>query len=129
MDGPAFVVRDNRVHWRGWKFGLPTEHHSLITGFDAPHRVGGKMVAFFQDSQERGRFAAFRHDHCFTQVDGSSETTLEDHISFALPWFLGGVLAERWLLGPHIRRLALRRFALLKRIAESDEWRRYLAAS
>ena len=31
------IVAQSRVHWRGWKFGLPTHHHTLITGYTAPH--------------------------------------------------------------------------------------------
>jgi hypothetical protein len=31
------VSAGSRVHWRGWKFGLPTEHHTLLTGFVPPH--------------------------------------------------------------------------------------------
>ena len=57
------INANSRVVWRGWKFGLPTEHHTLITAFEPPHSdVNGKTVAYFEDSQERGRFASFRHD-------------------------------------------------------------------
>ena len=122
------VVADSRVHWRGWKFGLPTDHHTLITGFEVPHIDGDARKAFFQDSQEQGRFAHFHHDHFFTQMEDSDVTTLEDHVHFALPWYFGGALAERLLLAPHIRRLARKRFALLKRIAESNAWRQYIDA-
>src|SRR5579883_970251 len=66
--GPVFM--GSRVQWRGWLFGLPHTHHTLITAFDPPH--------FFRDSQERGRFASFHHDHRFTSIEGG--TLLEDEV-------------------------------------------------
>ena len=128
VDGPAHIVAGSRVHWQGWKFGLPTHHHTLITGFAEPHTDGGYRKAFFQDSQEQGRFAQFHHDHFFIQPAGSQQTTLEDRVYFALPLLFGGAVAERVILGPHIRRLARQRFALIKRLAESPaDWQPYVA--
>jgi hypothetical protein len=45
-----------------------------------------------------------------------------------MPFGLAGELVGRAILIPHIRGLLRRRFALLKRIAESpsEEWRSYL---
>lgn len=129
IEGPATVVANSRVHWRGRKFGLTTSHHTLITGFTAPHTdPDGTRRAFFQDSQESGRFAAFQHDHFFSQKQGTDSTLLEDRIQFELPLHLGGTVSEQLLLAPHIHHLALMRFALLKRVAESEEWRTYLTA-
>jgi ligand-binding SRPBCC domain-containing protein len=127
------VGAGSRVHWYGWKFGLPTHHHTLITGYAAPHAaVGlelgaefeGQAVAWFQDSQAQGRFAFFRHDHFFREGrDGS--TRLDDEVRFRLPFgVLGGVAAE--LLAPHIRRLARQRFGMLKELAEGNGWRRWV---
>lgn len=107
------VTAGSRVRWRGWLFGLPHEHHTLITAFDAPH--------FFEDSQERGRFAKFRHEHRFREVDGG--TLMEDAVHFALPWWLGGALVAKWVMAPHIQRLLRARMTLLKKLAESDsDW-------
>ena len=45
------ISAHSRVVWRGWKFGLPTSHHTLITAFAAPERQPtGEVTAFFQDS-------------------------------------------------------------------------------
>src|SRR4051812_11045255 len=71
------ITANSRVVWRGWKFGLPTRHHTLITQFQAPstyelpqrNSTSGAPVRFkaasFTDSQERGRFASFQHQHNF----------------------------------------------------------------
>jgi hypothetical protein len=40
-----------------------------------------------------------------------------------------GWLVERLALGPYLRRLLVERAAVIRRVAESDEWRRYLPAA
>ncbi|MFC6645989.1 hypothetical protein ACFQBQ_10435 [Granulicella cerasi] len=127
VDAPESIVANSRVHWRGWKFGMPTEHHTLITGYKAPHPSGDWMKAFFQDSQAQGRFAHFHHDHFFTQHKREASTVLEDRVHFSLAWWMGSKLAERFLLAPYIRRLLWTRFALLKQLAEGEGWREYIA--
>ncbi len=137
----GYVRGGSRVVWRGWKFGLPTAHHTLITGYAAPHGAAaagelhaegaGQRVAWFQDSQERGRFAFFQHDHWMrerTGADGQVETVLEDLVQFRLPLGPLGRLAARWLMAPYVRRLVLRRFASLAGLAEGEGWRRWVEA-
>jgi ligand-binding SRPBCC domain-containing protein len=129
------VEANSRVVWRGWKFGLPTEHHTLITQFAAPHpgHIGdpaaefdGQSVAWFEDSQERGRFATFHHMHLFRQY--RQDVRLEDCVHFSLPFGPLGSIAGRWLVAPYVRRLMRARFDLLKRLAEGDGWQGYIAA-
>src|SRR5665213_2131581 len=72
----GYITGNSRVVWRGWKFGLPIEHHTLITAFEPPRsgyigdlaaEFDGQSVAWFEDSQESGRFDTFRHLHLFRQ--------------------------------------------------------------
>lgn len=128
----GFVEGGSRVVWRGWKFGLPTEHHTLITGYAAPHReADGALTAWFQDSQEKGRFAFFQHDHHFRlTLDPATQqpvTTLHDEVRFTLPFGFIGELAAKFLLAPHIERLCAKRFARIKSLCEGDGWREWLA--
>jgi ligand-binding SRPBCC domain-containing protein len=114
----GFVAAGDKVLWRGWKFGLPQMHHSLIDAFDPP--------LFFRDRMIAGRFATFQHEHRFiAQHDGG--VLLRDEIRFSLRWGVLGVGACRLLLLPHVRRLLHTRLARIKRLAESEEWRRYLS--
>ena len=135
------IVAESRVHWRGWKFGLPTHHHTLITGYAEPHAAHmpelhaefeGQPVAWFQDSQAKGRFAFFRHDHFFREsvLPGTQErvTTLYDEVRFRLPFGVLGAGAARVLLAPHIHALCHKRFARLKGLAEGDGWREWVDA-
>lgn len=128
------VQAGSRVVWKGWKFGLPAEHHTLITKFAAPHAgtVGdeatefdGQPVAWFEDSQEKGRFATFRHIHLFRQR--ADVVQLEDTVWFSLPFGPLGALAGRAIVAPHVRKLVRQRFGLLKGLAEGEGWREYIA--
>ena len=112
----GLVSAGDRIHWSGWQLGLPQRHVSLISAFE-PNR-------FFQDRMISGRFKSFQHDHELTEIGG--QVLLKDTIRFSLPFGFAGKLVGKYIMVPHIRGLLHRRFHLLKRIAESDEWHTYL---
>jgi ligand-binding SRPBCC domain-containing protein len=111
------IVEGDRIVWAGWKFGLPQMHESLITRYERP--------AFFQDTMARGRFKRFQHDHQLTEIDG--HTLLNDKLRFSLPLGWPGKMVARHVVVPHLCRLLRQRMLLLKKVAEGDEWQRYLA--
>ncbi|HWB33345.1 MAG TPA: hypothetical protein VG714_09245 [Acidobacteriaceae bacterium] len=113
----GLVQAGDLVRWEGWKFGLPQHHVSLISAYEP--------CSFFEDRMAAGRFRTFAHGHEFEEVEGG--TRLVDTVRFSLPLGVAGWVAGRVPMTPHIRGLMRRRFALLKRIAESEEWRRYIA--
>lgn len=113
----GLVVGGDTVRWEGWKLGLPQFHESLIEAFE-PYR-------FFRDRMIEGRFAHFEHDHNFAEKEDGS-VLLRDELRFVMPLGRLGALIGRLVLVPHIRGLMKRRFALLKRIAEGEEWQQYL---
>jgi ligand-binding SRPBCC domain-containing protein len=113
----GMILAGDQLVWRGWKFGLPQMHETLITGFEEPR--------FFQDTMGRGRFAAFQHDHHFMDTQGG--TLLEDELRFSMPLGWVGDVVGRVVMIPHIKGLLKRRFALLKRLAEGERWREYVA--
>jgi hypothetical protein len=43
-----------------------------------------------------------------------------------MPFGFAGRLVGKHVMVPHIRGLMARRFSLLKRIAESEEWKKYI---
>lgn len=112
----GLVEMGDRVLWRGWKFGLPVSHETLITAYERPY--------FFQDTMASGQFRHFHHDHRLEEVGG--RTLLVDAVKFSLPFGPLGRLVGRWIVVPHVLGLLRRRYELLKRIAESDEWQRYV---
>ncbi len=128
------IQAGSRVVWRGWKFGLPTAHHTLITRFETPHaNVLSEShptlrKAFFQDTQEKGRFAEFHHDHFFRE-EAEGGTILTDEVYFRLPFGLLGELIAARLMAPYIRKLTRRRFAVLKELAEGEGWRSWISTA
>ncbi len=112
----AIVDRD-RVVWRGWKFGFPAFHETLITGYSRP--------SFFQDTMARGYFKHFQHDHHFDFIGG--RTCMRDVVRCTFPLGTVGHPFGRMVVVPHIQELLRSRHLLLKRLAEGDGWREYIA--
>jgi len=112
------VVDGDTVCWRGWKWGLPHTHESSIEAYDPPR--------FFRDRMIAGRFAAFEHDHRLSR-QGDGKVLLQDEVRFSMRWGAAGLMVGRALVLPHIRMLMRERFALIKRLAEGEEWQRYAA--
>lgn len=93
------------VTWRARHFGIWFTMTSRITALHRPTR--------FVDEQVRGPFRSFRHEHRFDAVAGV--TTMTDTIDLSSPVF--GILAERVVLVPYLRRLIrLRNAHLLDRL-------------
>jgi ligand-binding SRPBCC domain-containing protein len=116
----GFIQNGDTILWRGWKFGLPQYHESIIEALE-PNR-------FFRDRMLRGRFALFEHDHYF-EPQPASATLLRDEIRFSMPWGTAGRAAGKRILLPYTRDVLHRRFQMLKQIAESPEWLHYLPGS
>ena len=97
------------VTWRTRHFGLWWSLTSRITAVEAPVR--------FEDVQERGPFAWFRHEHRFEAVGGV--TRMNDHWEHRSPLGPLGRLVDRLVLGRYMRSLLVIRNEALKRAAET----------
>jgi ligand-binding SRPBCC domain-containing protein len=67
------------------------------------------------------------HDHFFQPGEGG--TLMIDRFEFGAPLGLLGQIAERLFLTAYMRRFILKRNAVLKQTAESDDWKKYLIES
>jgi len=105
-----------QVRWRGRHFGVIVHHTSEITAYQSP--------TYFQDSMVRGLFKTFRHDHYFERI--GERTRMRDALEFVAPLGILGIVAERLTLESHLRDLLRSRNATIRRVAESDEWRKFL---
>ena len=107
------------VVWEARHFGIRQRLTSRITAFDRPRH--------FRDSMVAGAFARFDHDHWF-EANAAGHTVMRDAFEYDAP--LGGLgrIAEWGFLTRYMRRLLTKRNEVVKRVAESDEWERYLAA-
>lgn len=115
----GLITNGDQLVWRGWKFGMPAMHETLITRYE-PYR-------FFQDTMGRGRFKTFQHDHQFDEVDG--HTLMIDVVRFSMPLGPLGKAFGKQVVVPHVLSMMLKRFNLLKRIAEGADWERYLVST
>jgi ligand-binding SRPBCC domain-containing protein len=95
----------------GHRFGL-LRHTSRIDVL--------RPYSYFRDVMVAGAFRHFVHEHHFaTMNDG---TRIRDEIRFSSWWGpLGRILARR-----RLKAFLMERSAVIKRVAESEQWRRYL---
>jgi len=112
----GFIGRGERVTWRGRHFGIMLHHTSEITAYEAP--------AFFEDVMVSGVFRSFRHRHSFSAE--ANGTVMEDRLDFAAPVQLLGRVMEALVLKRYLSGFLRERNAFIKRVAESEEWRKYL---
>jgi hypothetical protein len=66
-----------------------------------------------------GQFKRYEHDHHFAKMDDG--TRLRDEVTFSMGWGLGRIGARKRLAAS-----LKQRNAIIKRVAESEEWRKYL---
>ena len=71
-----------------------------------------------------GAFRHFEHDHHFAPMDDG--TRMRDEVRFSAPWGLLGRMTTKMFVRKHLVELLVERNAMIKRVAESEEWRRYL---
>ncbi|PZR72878.1 MAG: cell division protein [Chthoniobacterales bacterium] len=107
----------DEVTWGARHFGFWQHLTSRITIYDRP--------IHFRDSMVRGIFRRFDHDHFFAPRSGV--TFMRDVLDYKSPWGVLGRVADRLAVTRHLERLLLRRNAVIKTAAETDQWKRFLS--
>ena len=114
----GLIEMGQTVVWRARHFWVWQTLTSRMTAFDHP--------AFFEDIMLRGAFNSMRHEHFFRSLpEGGTE--MKDVLFFSAPLPVLGRLAEVLVLRRYMQNLMHERNVVLKQVAESDEWRKYLA--
>lgn len=106
----------DEVTWRARHFGIWQNLTSRMTIFDRPRH--------FRDSMVRGAFSRFDHDHFFTTQ--GEYTEMRDVFDFASPLGPLGRIADGLVLTRYMTRFLAERNGVIKRVAESDDWRAYV---
>lgn len=109
---------NDEVTWRARHLGVRQNLTSRITAYDRP--------TYFRDSMVRGAFARFDHDHWFDAAEGG--TLMRERFDYAAPLGILGRIAERAFLTEYMRRFLTERMEVIRHVAQSDEWRRFLPA-
>jgi ligand-binding SRPBCC domain-containing protein len=111
----GLIGEGQTVTWQGRHFGL-RRYTSRIDVW--------RPFSYFRDVMVQGPFERFEHEHFFaTMNDG---TRMRDEIRFTTRWGALGQVVAKVLLRRHLMTFLMRRNAMIKRVAESEEWHRYL---
>jgi ligand-binding SRPBCC domain-containing protein len=71
-----------------------------------------------------GAFKRFDHDHFFEQI--GAEIFIRDVFDYDSPLGILGMIADALFVEVHLREMLTERNDLIKRVAESDDWRKFL---
>ena len=115
----GLMVLGDQVTWRARHHGVVQHLTSSITAYDRPRH--------FRDSMVKGAFARFDHDHFFDE-EGPSVTIVRDVFDFTAPLGPLGRIAEKIFLDAYMRRFIDERARVLKELAESEDWERFVAS-
>lgn len=112
----GLIGLEDEVTWEAQHFGIKQRLKVKITHFDRPR--------YFQDIMIEGAFKHMTHDHSF--IDQGGKTLMIDRFEFSAPLGFLGTIAERVFLASYMRRFIKKRNAILKQLAESNEWQKYI---
>ncbi len=104
------------VTWEATHFGIKQKLTSKITAFERPKH--------FRDSMVKGAFRRFDHDHFFEQT--GEQTLMKDAFDYNSPLGILGKIADALFLEKYMREILTKRNQIIKTIAESDDWRKFL---
>jgi hypothetical protein len=113
----GLVGLHQRVTWRAKHFGVWQNLTSETTALDAP--------IYFHVTMVQGIFRSMQADHFFHALS-PSVTEMKDVFRVVAPLPILGPLAEHLFLRRYMLGLLRERNAIIKRVAESSEWQRYL---
>lgn len=106
----GLIGLNEEVTWEATHFGVRQRLTTRISAYQRPFH--------FRDSQVRGAFKRFDHDHFFAEVDGG--TLMRDVFDFESPLGILGDLANRVYLRRYMTALLERRNKLIKKVAERE---------
>ena len=105
------------VTWRAKHFGVWHNVTSRYTAMQPP--------TYFQATMTEGIFRSMQADHYFRALP-SGATEMKDLFRVAAPLPVLGPLAEALFLRRYMLTLLRERNAVIKQIAESNDWQQYL---
>ena len=113
----GLIALNDEVTWEAKHLGIRQRLTVRVTAFDRP--------SHFQDIMVRGAFKRMKHDHEF--VEHPAGTLMIDHFEFQSPLGILGSIVDRVFLAGYMRAFLVRRNLVLKTLAESGAWSRYLS--
>jgi hypothetical protein len=119
IDGVTTGLVDlgQQVTWRAKHFGFWHNLTSQTTALEAP--------TYFQVTMVKGIFRSMKADHRLRSLP-SGITELKDVFAIEAPFPILGPIAEGLFLRRYMMKLNRERNAVIKQLAESDDWQCYL---
>jgi ligand-binding SRPBCC domain-containing protein len=115
----GLIGMGDEVTWEAIHFGIKQRLTVRITECERPFR--------FQDVMVSGAFKSMKHDHQF--VAQPSGTLMLDRFEFESPFGILGRMVDGLFLSAYMRHFLVRRNQVLKELAESENWKKYIDAS
>jgi ligand-binding SRPBCC domain-containing protein len=118
VDGKTkgLIEKGEFVTWQARHFGIKQNLSVRITEMKPPN--------YFCDEMTKGAFKSMRHKHFFESRENG--TLMIDEFFYETPfWLLGGIF-DYFVLKNYMKQLLHRRNRAIKRIAESDEWKKLI---
>ncbi len=112
----GLIEMGESITWEATHFGIKQKLTSKITAFERPKH--------FRDSMVEGAFGRFDHDHFFEQR--SELTLMKDTFDYDSPLGILGKIADALFLEKYMREMLTERNQIIKTIAESEDWRKFL---
>ncbi len=107
---------NENVTWRAKHFGAYRKLTIKITAFNAP--------SFFEDEMVKGDFKFMQHRHYF--IEQGDDTVMKDFFEFEAPFGFIGRMAEKLFLKNYLVNLLRKRNEIIRQVAESDQWKKFL---
>src|SRR5690606_21247689 len=112
----GLIGKNQEVTWRARHFGITQTLTSRITKFDRPY--------LFRDEMIKGAFKTIKHDHIF--CESGDKTVMQDKFYFESPGWIVGAVFNHFVLTRYLHSILTKRNQMIKRIAESDDWKNIL---
>jgi ligand-binding SRPBCC domain-containing protein len=112
----GLIGLNEEVTWRAKHFGIYQNLTSILSAYEFPYYFESKMV--------KGAFKKIEHKHIFEQK--GEMTIMTDRFDFEAPLGILGKIASQLFLLNYMKQLLEERNRIIKRAAESDEWKALL---
>ncbi len=112
------IGKGETVTWRARILGAPVTHTSLIDEYERP--------TYFRDVMVKGAFKSYQHQHYLEQ--NGDYTLMRDVVTVFAPLGPLGRLAESIYIKRFLTQILGSRNEVLKRVAESEEWKKYIGS-
>lgn len=112
----GLINKGETVTWKAKHFGITQTLTSEISEMNSPF--------MFEDRMLEGTFKKIQHKHLFEEE--GKVTIMKDVFIFESPFGIYGRLFNFLVLTNYMKRFLQERNQIIKRVAESEEWKKYL---